>query len=58
MPADDIVKVWGEGLRAEKVGEDIRGAVVEWVYEDVVLTMKRREIGGVDCYRVMEIRLR
>lgn len=58
MPADDLLELWGEPLRSEKVGEDARGAIVEWWYEDVVVTLKRWELDGVTCYRVHEIRAR
>lgn len=57
MPADDVLKVWGKGLRSEQVGSDAQGLIVEWVYEDATLIMKMREIGGVRCYRVAGIRL-
>jgi len=57
MPTDDVLKVLSEGLRSEQVGSDAEGLIVEWVYEDATLVMKRWEIGGIACYRVAEIRL-
>lgn len=58
MPADDVLKAWGKGLRSKEVGSDAQGLIVEWIYEDAILVMKRWEIGGVTCYRVAEICLR
>lgn len=58
MPADDLRELWGEPLKAEKVGEDFRGEIIEWIYEDVIVTLKRWELHGVTCYRVHEIRVR
>lgn len=58
MPADDVLKVWGKGLRSKKLGSNAQGLIVEWIYEDAILVMKRWEMDGVTCYRVAEIRLR
>ena len=58
MPADDLLELWGEPLRTEEVGEDSRGLIMEWIYEDVIVTLKRWELDGVTCYRVHEIRVR
>lgn len=57
MPADDVLKVWGQGLRTNVLGQDTQGLVVEWVYQDATLTMKRWQEGRITCYRVAKIRL-
>jgi len=58
MPADDVLKVWGQGVRTEVLGQDSEGLVVAWVYRDARLVMKRSRLGGTYQYRVAEIRLR
>ena len=58
MPADDVLKVWGQGVRTEVLGQDSEGLVVAWVYHDATLVMKRSWLGGTYQYRVAEIRLR
>lgn len=58
MPADDLLKLWGKPLKSITVGQDSRGAIGEWWYEDVIVTLKRWELDGVTCYRVHEIRVR
>lgn len=57
-PTDDVLEMWGKPLSSRKVGEDFKGAIVEWVYEDVVLTSVIWELDGIECYRVWEMRLR
>lgn len=58
MPADDVLKVWGKGVRTEVLGTNSEGLIVAWVYQDARLTMKRSWLGGTYQYRVAEIRLR
>lgn len=58
MPADDVLQVWGKGLRTELLGQDSEGLIVAWVYEDARLIMKRSWLGGTYQYRVSEILLR
>ena len=58
MPADDVLKVWGKGVRTEALGTDSEGLIVAWVYQDARLIMKRSWLGGTYQYRVAEIRLR
>ncbi len=58
MAADDVIILWGEPVRTRIVGRDDEGAILEWVYSEAKLIMKRWEIDGVLCYRVAEIRPR
>ena len=58
MPADDVLKVWGEGLEVEVVQRSPHGLVVRWLYEDAILTMRRRRRGKITCYRVARIEMR
>lgn len=58
MAADDVIILWGEPVRTRIVGRDEEGAIVEWVYSEARLIMKRWEMDGVLCYRVAEIRPR
>ena len=58
MCGDDLLELWGKPLKEAKVGEDFRGMIVEWVYQDVIVTLQRWELDGVTCYRVHEIRVR
>ena len=55
MPVDELLDVWGAPWRITRVGQDAEGMIVEWVYQDAELTLKRWQIGGVCCYRVAEI---
>ena len=55
MPADDVLQVWGKGLRTEVIGQDSDGLVVAWVYDDARLIFRRSWLGGTYQYRVSEI---
>ena len=54
-PSDDVLQLWGKGTTVRQLGTDSQGLVVEWVYPEVTLVMKLREVGGVTRYRVAEI---
>lgn len=58
MPADDVLQIWGKGLRTEVLGQDSEGLVVAWVYQDARLIMKRSWLADTYQYRVAEIQLR
>lgn len=55
MPADDVLELWGKGSATRQVGTDSFGLVMEWHYPYATLVIKMREVGGVTCYRVVEI---
>lgn len=56
--ADNVLEIRGNVMRTELMGNDNSGLIVEWTYPDIIYTMKRSKINGVECYRVAEIRLR
>jgi len=58
MPADDVLKLWGPGLRSKKLGEDEQGHIVEWEYVWGFLVFRRRKRGKIRCYRVVEKRVK
>ena len=58
MPADNVLRIWGKGVRTEVLGEDSEGLVVAWVYQDARLIMKRSWLADTYQYRVAEIHLR
>ncbi|MFH1010588.1 MAG: hypothetical protein V1784_05075 [bacterium] len=55
-PADDVLSIRGQCLYTEQLGSDENGLIVAWHYSDVTYIMKRWTIGGVECYRIAEIR--
>ena len=56
--ADEVLAIRGNAIRTVTAGQDSQGLIVEWVYPDVIYTMKLREINGVTAYRVQEIKPR
>lgn len=55
-PADDVLSIRGQCLHTEQLGSDENGLIVAWHYSDATYIMKRWTIGGIECYRVDEIR--
>jgi len=63
LPADEVLKRVGRPERTKSLGVDpdgffagVKGYAVEWEYPWEYLVLKRREVDGVTCYRVMEKR--
>ncbi len=54
--ADDVIDIRGHCQSTKQLGSDQNGLIVAWYYTDVTYIMKRWTIGGVECYRVAEIR--
>ncbi len=60
MSADhtlDVMKLSGRRFlrKPEEVGKDKSGLVVEWYLQDATLTLCRRRIESVTCYRIIDI---
>lgn len=56
--ADEVLAIRGKAITSIQVGQDSQGLVIEWTYPDVVYTMVRWELNGINAYRVWEIKLR
>lgn len=56
MSADDLLAKRGKPLQSTVLMQDEFGLVVKWQYTDCELVLKRREMDGLEVYRVMEAR--
>ncbi len=56
MSADDVLRALGDPLKSKWSGEPgKRGLIVNWFYDNIVLTLERHARGGTTCYRVTKI---
>lgn len=60
MSADDVLDVLGQPRAREVVASEgkehrVPNWIVEWTYRSIKITLARRELDGVVCYRVIEI---
>lgn len=55
--ADSVLSKRGKASHIETIGRDPQGLVVEYWYDDCIFTLKRRELAGVEAYRITDVRL-
>jgi len=56
--ADEGLAIRGKPISTIQEGQDSQSLIIEWTYPDLVYTMVRWELDGINAYRVWEIKPR
>lgn len=49
---DDVLSEIGKPVTIQRIGQDYKGLVVNWLYPQCILTLKIQEKNGINAYRV------